>query len=162
MKRIYLLAILSTIPFWSLAQTSSKNSTQSPNTQTEEILHLLSRIDTLLMTNNLLLKNKELNVALENRYKLYSTDNIYTLLQLDTATGIVTQVQWSLEAENEGEWFINSTILSLDFGAGYKSNTFELYPTKNMYQFILLDKTNGRKWHIQWGMDENKRWIRRF
>ena len=75
---------------------------------------------------------------------------------------MIEQVQWSLEAENEGEWFINSAILSLDFGAGYKSNTFELYPTKNMYQFILLDKTNGRKWHIQWGMDENKRWIRRF
>lgn len=38
---------------------------------------------------------------------------------------------------------------------------FELYPTQNMYQFLLLDKTNGRAWHVQWGMEDTKRWIRR-
>ena len=93
-----------------------------------------------------------------NRFKLYPTENIYTFLKLDTATGKIDQLQWSLESDNEGSVPINSDDLSLDSGCG----TFELYPTMNMYQFILLDKVNGRQWHIQWGMESSQRWIRRF
>ena len=54
---------------------------------------------------------------------------------------------------------INSDDLT--YGYGYGSGSFELYPTKNMYQFILIDKTSGKKWHVQWGMESSKRWIRR-
>lgn len=93
-----------------------------------------------------------------NRFKLYPTENIYTFLKLDTATGKIDQLQWSLESDNEGSVPINSDDLSLDSGCG----TFELYPTMNMYQFILLDKVSGRQWHIQWGMESSQRWIRRF
>lgn len=93
-----------------------------------------------------------------DRFKLYSTDNIYTFLKLDTATGKIDQLQWSLDSDNEGTVTINSDDLSLETGSG----TFELYPTKNMYQFILLDKVTGRQWHVQWGMETSKRWIRRF
>lgn len=92
-----------------------------------------------------------------DRYKLYQTENIYTFLQLDTATGKIDQLQWSLDEDNEGSVTINDDDLSFGTGCG----TFELYPTKNMYQFILLDKVYGRKWHVQWGMDRTKRWIRR-
>lgn len=93
-----------------------------------------------------------------NRFKLYPTENIYTLLKLDTATGKIDQLQWSLDSDKEGSFTINNDDLSLGSGSG----TFELYPTKNMYQFILLDKVTGRQWHIQWGMEASKRWIRRF
>ena len=93
-----------------------------------------------------------------NRFKLYPTENIYTFLKLDTATGKIDQLQWSLESDNEGSVPINSDDLSLEPGCG----TFELYPTMNMYQFILLDKVSGRQWHIQWGMKSSQRWIRRF
>lgn len=92
-----------------------------------------------------------------NRFKLYPTENIYTLLKLDTATGKIDQLQWSLDSDKEGSLTINNDDLSLGSGSG----TFELYPTKNMYQFILLDKVTGRQWHIQWGMEASKRWIRR-
>ena len=54
---------------------------------------------------------------------------------------------------------INSQDLRSD--GGYGSGCFELYPTKNMYQFILIDKTDGRTWHVQWGTELSKRWIRR-
>lgn len=37
------------------------------------------------------LKKKD---ALENRYKMYQTENIYNLLKLDTQTGKIEQVQW--------------------------------------------------------------------
>lgn len=93
-----------------------------------------------------------------NRFKLYPTENIYTLLKLDTATGKIDQLQWSLDSDKEGSFTINNDDLSLGSGSG----TFELYPTKNMYQFILLDKVTGRQWHIQWGMEASKRWMRRF
>ena len=92
-----------------------------------------------------------------NRFKLYPTENIYTLLKLDTATGKRNQLQWSLDSDEEFSVIINSADLSLDTGCG----TFELYPTKNIYQFILLDKVTGRHWHVQWGINSSKRWIRR-
>lgn len=117
------------------------------------------RIDSMLQANNAWLEHIELDLSLKQRYKLYPTDNIYTFLQLDTKTGIIEQVQWSLDSDNEGSVFINSEDLT--YGFGYGSGSFELYPTKNMYQFLLLDKTTGKKWHIQWGMDTSKRWIRR-
>lgn len=91
------------------------------------------------------------------RYKLYPTDNMYTFLKLDTATGKIEQVQWSLERKEEGTFSLNNSDLSYVPITG----TFELYPTKNMYQFILLDKFSGRHWHVQWGLSPSKRWIRR-
>lgn len=102
----------------------------------------------------------ELYAAHEQRYKLYPTENIYTFLQLDTKTGKIKQVQWSLKSVQEFSVIINDE--DLRNGANYGSNTFELYPTKNMYQFILLNKCSGRKWHIQWGIESENRWIREF
>lgn len=92
-----------------------------------------------------------------DRYKLYPTENIYNFLQLDTTTGKIDIVQWSLDDNKEGSVTLNGEDLSFGTGAG----TFELYPTKNIYQFILLDKVNGRKWHVQWGFESSKRWIKR-
>ena len=120
---------------------------------------LLIRIDSLLQANNAWQEHIEIDLSLKQRYKLYQTDNIYTFLQLDTKTGMIEQVQWSLDSDNEGSVSINSDDFS--YGLGYGSGSFELYPTKNMYQFILLDKTTGRKWHVQWGMEASKSWIRR-
>ena len=88
-------------------------------------------------------------------YKLYNTENIYTLLKLDTKTGEIRQLQWSLEDDEEFTMTINDVDLSLT------GSQFELYPTKNMYQFILLDKTYGRTWHVQWGFGKKRRWIKR-
>lgn len=119
----------------------------------------LVRIDSLLRVNNAWLEHIELDLSLKQRYKLYQTDNIYTFLQLDTKTGMIEQVQWSLDSDNEGSVSIN--IEDLTYGLGCGSGSFELYPTKNMYQYLLLDKTTGRKWHVQWGMESSKRWIRR-
>jgi len=119
----------------------------------------LVRIDSLLRVNNAWLEHIELDLSLKQRYKLYQTDNIYTFLQLDTKTGMIEQVQWSLDSDNEGSVSIN--IEDLTYGLGCGSGSFELYPTKNMYQYLLLDKTTGRKWHVQWGLESSKRWIRR-
>jgi len=158
MKHI-IIAIFVFINVASIAQ-NSKQSLGKSEKQEQKIDSLLLDIDSLLMINNEWLEHIELDLSLKGRYKMYQTDNIYTLLKLDTKTGRIDQVQWSLDSNNEGSVSINNTDLS-SYGRGYGSGTFELYPTKNMYQFILIDKTNGRTWHVQWGMESAKRWIRR-
>lgn len=156
MKKVVLFLML-------LASISVNAQTAKPTSNVkyeQKVDSLLSQIDTLIMINNQLLEYIDIDLSLKNRYKLYPTDNIYTLLELDTQTGRIKQVQWSLDSDNEGTLTINNDDLS--FGLGYGSNSFELYPTKNMYQFILIDKTDGRKWHVQWGTSGDKsRWIRR-
>ena len=97
------------------------------------------------------------NVEPVERYKMYETENIYNLLKLDTRTGEIEQIQWSLDRDKE----FSVTINDVDLSWYARNGTFELYPTKNMYQFILLDKFTGRTWHVQWGLKQTERWIRR-
>jgi hypothetical protein len=94
-------------------------------------------------------------------YRLYRTLNIYTLLRLDPRTGQVWQVQWGDE-DHRFTVPLNSLIL-LPAGAGNhpaisKPGRFTLYPTQNVYTFVLLDQEDGRAWQVQWG-DEKHRFI---
>lgn len=149
------------IPSFVIGQTDKavKATTQKISHHEIRVDSLLSKIDTLMVINNQLLNHIDIDLSLKNRYKLYETENIYTLLRLDTKTGMIDQVQWSLDSDKEGTITINGEDLTYGFGVG--SGSFELYPTKNMYQFILMDKTNGRMWHVQWGFEFKKRWIQR-
>lgn len=154
-----LIIVMMFVPVMIMGQSHKTVASSKAPKHEMRVDSLLSRIDTLISINNVLLEHLEINTSLKNRFKLYQTDNIYTLLELDSKTGRIKQVQWSLESDNEGSVTINDNDLA--YGMGYGSGSFELYPTKNMYQFILIDKTDGRKWHVQWGMEESKRWIRR-
>ena len=149
------------IPSFVIGQTDKavKATTQKSSHHEIRVDSLLSRTDSLIMINNELLYRLYIDLSLKNRYRLYKTENIYTLLCLDTKTGMIDQVQWSLDSDKEGTITINGEDLTYGFGVG--SGSFELYPTKNMYQFILMDKTNGRMWHVQWGFGFKKRWIQR-
>lgn len=149
------------IPSFVIGQTDKavKATTQKSSHHEIRVDSLLSRTDSLIMINNELLYRLDIDLSLKNRYKLYETENIYTLLRLDTKTGMIDQVQWSLDSDKEGTITINGEDLT--YGLGVGSGSFELYPTKNMYQFILMDKTNGRMWHVQWGFEFKKRWIQR-
>ena len=120
---------------------------------------IVSQTDSLYKRTNELLeeiRTLQINEIYANRFKMYSTQNMYNMIKLDTQTGRIEQVQWSLDDKKEFSSIINSQDLSWNYGI----NSFELYPTQNMYQFILLDKVNGRTWHVQWGFEEKKRWIK--
>ena len=155
MKKFLFFLLILLIPFSGMAQTVGKIQESTSDRQGKNISALLSKIDTLLTINNMLL----IDSSLKGRFKLYKTENFYNFLELDTKTGKIQQVQWSLDEKNEGSVVINDVDLSL--GIGYGSGSFELYPTRNIYQFILIDKTDGRKWHVQWGLENDKRWIRK-
>lgn len=92
------------------------------------------------------------------RFELYPTQNSFNFLKLDKKIGKIYQVQWSLEGEKEFSITLNGIDLSQFSTDG---NCFKLYPTKNMWQFILLDGASGRAWHVQWGFEEKNRWIKR-
>ena len=115
---------------------------------------LLTDIYCELMEINMKLQHSEF----VERYKLYKTENMYTFLKLNTATGEIDQIQWSLDSNNEGSVPINTEDLSFILKI---NGNFELFPTNNMYQFLLLDKSLGKVWHVQWGMKSTERWIRR-
>lgn len=113
--------------------------------------------DSVLIQITTLLNDIGYRIRGLDRYKLYTTENMYINLKLDTKTGQIDLIQWSLDDDEEGSMTLNSTDLSYDTGCG----TFELYPTQNIYQFLLLDKVTGRTWHVQWGFEREKCWIKR-
>jgi hypothetical protein len=92
-------------------------------------------------------------------FQLVPTTNIWTQLLIDTATGRVWQVQFSLsDNAPAGKWVINDSIL-LPPGSNPKNGRFTLYPTQNMYTFLLLDREDSRIWQLQWSAEPANRGI---
>lgn len=94
------------------------------------------------------------------RYKMYKTDNIYNLIKLDTATGRTWQVQYRTNSTDSMTVPIDDTSLLLNYEIE-KSGRFDLYPTSNMYTFILMDTETGRTWQIQWSTEASRRFRER-
>lgn len=90
------------------------------------------------------------------RFKLFPTQNMWTFIKLDTQTGQMWQVQYSIKGDEERfEYDLNPNPLIAN---GKKANgRFELYSTQNIYNFILLDKIDGKTWQVQWSFDEENR-----
>ena len=89
------------------------------------------------------------------RYKLFPTENIWTFLKLDTSNGKIWQVQYSIDNNYRGEIVLNNKTLVSSEAA--ENGRFTLYPTKNMYNFILLDQKDGKIWQVQWSVEEENR-----
>jgi hypothetical protein len=92
-------------------------------------------------------------------YRLFSTRNMYTFIKLDTRNGKMWQVQWSTKGD---EYRFESTLsdISRVNKDEEKNGRFFLYPTTNIYTFILLDQIDGRAWQVQWGKEEERAVIR--
>lgn len=145
------------------------------------------------------------------RYKVFGTENIYTSLLLDSATGMIWQLQiglsdvdqlitklndiafaesieditdaWTesidskmkeweenynskpdsiVSAEVKGFWKPLTLERTIELNYIAQNGRFKLYPTGNMYNFIMVDVIDGRTWQVQWNIDEDKRIISRF
>lgn len=92
-------------------------------------------------------------------YELYETSNMWTFLRLDTRTGKIWQVQYSVEGP---EYRFESELNTIDLTYGDNSlpGRFALYKTQNIYNFILLDKEEGRTWQVQWGKVGSRQLLR--
>ena len=92
----------------------------------------------------------------EPRYKLFPTQNNWTFLKLDTMTGQIWHVQFSVDKSPRMEYVLDDTIKIYSMDQRI-CGRFTLYETKNMYNFILLDTLDGRCWQVQWNIDEKNR-----
>ena len=99
---------------------------------------------------------KQLEVPI---YKLFPTENTWALIKLNTRNGKIWQLHYSISNDFEGELPINKYSLVLPDEE--INGRFTLYPTPNMYNFILLDQIDGSTWKVQWNNDRDKRFMRR-
>ena len=84
-------------------------------------------------------------------YKLFPTTNMWIFLKLNTSTGLIKMVQYSMDDANRGEVPIN--FFPLASGEDAIPGRFNLYATQNMWTFILLDEVDGRTWQVQWSLN---------
>ena len=99
------------------------------------------------------------NVEVDKNYKLFPTQNMWIFLKLDTRTGEIWMVQYSVDDDiASGEVVLNPRPLAV-FENEKRVGRFTLYPTQNMYNFLLLDTVNGDVWQVQWSFEEKNRGI---
>lgn len=92
-------------------------------------------------------------VVLSPRFVLYSTENIFTLLLLDTQTGRLWQVQYATNNKS----FRGIIPISTDILAIGNDGRFALTKTDNMWTFILTDTQSGKLWQCQFGFKDDDR-----
>jgi hypothetical protein len=90
-------------------------------------------------------------------YRLFPTQNMWTFIKLNTRNGQMWQVQYDVNGNNRLE--SNLSLLPLVTKEEETNGRFTLYPTQNIYTFILLDQLNGRVWQVQWSTEADKRLI---
>jgi hypothetical protein len=89
-------------------------------------------------------------------YRLFSTKNSYNFIKLNTRNGQMWQVQWDT---GSARFTVPLSLVTLVKEEDEKNGRFFLYPTVNIYNFILLDQIDGRTWQVQWSIEEKDRMI---
>lgn len=91
------------------------------------------------------------------RYKVYRTSNIYNSLKLDTATGRITALQIGIDSDKKR---FEYSVCDAVYPDGEIIGRYELYPTGNNYNFILIDTIFGYSYQIQWTLNDEEcgRW----
>jgi len=94
------------------------------------------------------------------RYRLFPTQNVWTFLKLDTMTGKIWQVQFSVKGD---DYRFETVLNSIDIADGLKLEKkvgrYTLFPTQNTYNFILLDQIDGYTFQVQWSGDAENRGV---
>ena len=107
-------------------------------------------------------KNQTLTgICTTDTFELYETQNMWTFIKLNTTTGEIWQVQYTLSDDHPSlETVLNDRPLIVTTNPNEKiPGRFSLYPTKNLYNYILLDQMDGRVWQVQWGFEPDKHMI---
>ncbi|MBQ8424157.1 MAG: hypothetical protein IJY36_07885 [Coprobacter sp.] len=98
---------------------------------------------------------KELLGKTAGRFCLYETQNMWNFIMLDTYTGKNWQVQYSVEGpEYMFATPINQYSLAYPSSTSLWTNRFQMFATKNMWNFIMLDTYEGRLWQVQYSADD--------
>lgn len=92
-------------------------------------------------------------------FKLYPTQNMYIFLLLDTRNGRIWIEQWGLKSKDRLE--ANLSLYKQVYGEDEIPGRFELYPTTNIYNFIMVDHVSGNTWQVQWSTKPEERMVDR-
>ena len=84
-------------------------------------------------------------------YKMIQTENIHILLKWNTRTGEVWMTQYALKDTDALEHKIEPCFF-IDSNNSWNGR-FELYSTKNMFNYIMVDTYYGNTYQVQWNTD---------
>lgn len=91
-------------------------------------------------------------------FKLFPTKNIWTFLKLDTRNGKIWQVHITVEKDEvRGELDVNAIPLVVP--SKERAGRFMLYPTENIYNFVLIDQIDGTLYQVQWSQEAKNRGV---
>lgn len=82
------------------------------------------------------------------KYQLFPTQNMWTFIKLNTQDGTMYMLQFDVKGNNRFE--IPLSLKPRALSVERNNGRFTLYPTQNIYNFILLDQVDGRTWQVQW------------
>ena len=99
------------------------------------------------------------NLIRKARYKMLPTQNNNILLKLDTKRGRIWMVQYRMRDQSAMEIAIDN-FSAVSESSGWNGR-FDMYPTNNMYNFMMIDTETGQVYQVQWSFDENKRFVER-
>lgn len=97
------------------------------------------------------------NMMRKARYKMLPTQNNNILLKLDTKRGRIWMVQYRMRDQSAMEITIDN-YAAVSESSGWNGR-FDMYPTNNMYNFLMIDTETGQVYQVQWSFDENKRFV---
>ena len=89
-------------------------------------------------------------------YRLFPTTNRWNFIKLNTRDGRMWQVQYSMESSQMEVPLSLTTRVSPE---DEKNGRFFLYPTENIWTFILLDQLDGKVWQVQWSTESKNRFV---
>ena len=61
--------------------------------------------------------------------------------------------------EDKAYWKPSSLEKTLEYRTVAKNGRFKLYPTGNMYNFIMVDVINGKTYQVQWSAKKDSRLV---
>lgn len=151
MKKV-LLILLCCLPLLVFGQTYKMYQTRNYhnqlrlNTATGEILQVQDDGQSWKVCEAM-----EADCSIDNRFCLYEIQNMWTFIMLDTFTGKNWQVQFSVKgADYMFAAPINYWSKAYPTASDRWQGRFQMFATKNMWTFIMLDSYNGRLWQVQY------------
>lgn len=94
---------------------------------------------------------------LYSRFKLHETQNMWNFILLDSYTGRLWQLQYTVDKDSIRGLFI---INEKDLADEKEKNLFYISPLTSMYQYYLINDITGEMWKFQWNTKgSDYRWI---
>jgi hypothetical protein len=109
------------------------------------------------INSNELVRVSNYQSPVPSKFRLYPTNNISIFLRLNTSTGFIDLVQYSIKDVSSSIVKLSEFPLVLDGPV----DRFTLYPTTNIWTFLLLDQVEGTPYQVQWSTDPEKRFVSR-